>query len=197
MEEQDDKVVDNTLPGWGSWAGEGVTKRKGGRKFLTKIEGVKKGDRQDAKLEKVIINEKKVKKVCSPVPLIPHTSPLDNITHLSRSIPISPHPSFKTPETNKDTRTTSTSPPSSRTPTSPRSSTRAPSACPSARTSSPRRRSSRGRSRASSSSRASSRPCRGLWFKVRAGLLCVQFAGFARSVGVGLWVPGQVWVVLF
>lgn len=61
--EQDDKIIDNTLPGWGSWAGEGVT-RKGGRKHLTKIAGVKKQNRQDAKLEKVIVNEKKVKKVC-------------------------------------------------------------------------------------------------------------------------------------
>lgn len=88
VEEQDDKVIDNTLPGWGSWAGEGMTKRKGGRKFLTKIEGVKKGDRQDAKLEKVIINEKKVKKVCNPVPpLTHHTSALHNSPHL-----FPPHP---------------------------------------------------------------------------------------------------------
>lgn len=69
VEEQDDKVVDNTLPGWGSWAGEGVAGRKG--RYLTKVEGVKRRDRQDAKLEKVIVNEKKVKKVCPPFPLSP------------------------------------------------------------------------------------------------------------------------------
>lgn len=94
VEEQDDKVVDNTLPGWGSWAGEGLTKRKGGRKFLTKVEGVKRGDRQDAKLEKVIINEKKVKKVCIPVSL-----PLSHIVTLQsssfRSTPaFTPYPEF-------------------------------------------------------------------------------------------------------
>ncbi|PKS11476.1 hypothetical protein jhhlp_003240 [Lomentospora prolificans] len=64
-EEQDDKIVDNTLPGWGSWAGDGVGKREQKRnkgRFLTKVEGVKKQDRLDAKLDRVIINEKKVKK---------------------------------------------------------------------------------------------------------------------------------------
>ena len=65
-EEQDDKVIDNTLPGWGSWAGDGISSREKKRnkgRFLTKIEGVKKQDRQDAKLDRVIINEKKIKKV--------------------------------------------------------------------------------------------------------------------------------------
>lgn len=65
-EADDDKVVDNTLPGWGSWVGEGVSskekKRHQGR-FLTKVEGIKKTDRKDAKLEKVIMNEKRIKKV--------------------------------------------------------------------------------------------------------------------------------------
>lgn len=66
VKEQDDKIVDNTLPGWGSWTGEGVTPRKG-KKYLTKVEGVKRKDRQDAKLDKVIISEKKVKKVMPPL----------------------------------------------------------------------------------------------------------------------------------
>ena len=69
-EADDDKVIDNTLPGWGSWVGEGVSKREKNRhqgRFLTKVEGVKKKDRKDAKLDKVIINEKRVKKVRTPV----------------------------------------------------------------------------------------------------------------------------------
>lgn len=65
-EDDDDKVIDNTLPGWGSWVGEGVSskekKRHQGR-FLTKVEGVKKKDRKDAKMEKVIVNERRIKKV--------------------------------------------------------------------------------------------------------------------------------------
>lgn len=63
----DDKVIDNTLPGWGSWVGDGVSSREKKRhqgRFLTKVEGIKKKDRKDAKLEKVIINEKRIKKVC-------------------------------------------------------------------------------------------------------------------------------------
>ncbi|RDA93894.1 hypothetical protein CP533_4497 [Ophiocordyceps camponoti-saundersi (nom. inval.)] len=64
-DEDDDKVVDCTLPGWGSWVGEGVSNREKSRhsgRFLTKIKGVSKSDRKDAKLERVMINEKRVKK---------------------------------------------------------------------------------------------------------------------------------------
>lgn len=68
-EADDDKVVDTTLPGWGAWVGEGVSKRELKRnagRFLTKVEGVKqKKDRKDAKLAKVIVNEKRIKKVCT------------------------------------------------------------------------------------------------------------------------------------
>ncbi|KOS20043.1 U3 small nucleolar RNA-associated protein 14 [Escovopsis weberi] len=63
--DDDDKVVDTTLPGWGSWVGDGVSAREKRRhqgRFLTKVEGIKKKDRKDAKLERVIINEKRVKK---------------------------------------------------------------------------------------------------------------------------------------
>jgi U3 small nucleolar RNA-associated protein 14 len=67
VEDEDDKVIDNTLPGWGAWTGDGVSKREKARnkgKVLTKVAGVKAGNRKDAKLERVIINEKRVKKVC-------------------------------------------------------------------------------------------------------------------------------------
>lgn len=70
-EDDDDKIVDNTLPGWGSWVGEGVSNREKKRnqgRFLTKIEGVNKNKRKDAKLDKVIVNEKRVKKVSKPSP---------------------------------------------------------------------------------------------------------------------------------
>lgn len=62
---EDDKVVDNTLPGWGSWTGEGVSKREAARnkgRFTTTITGVKPEARKDAKLEKVIISHARVKK---------------------------------------------------------------------------------------------------------------------------------------
>jgi U3 small nucleolar RNA-associated protein 14 len=67
IEDEDEKVIDNTLPGWGNWVGEGISKREKARnkgRFLTKSEGIKEQNRKDAKLERVIINEKRIKKVC-------------------------------------------------------------------------------------------------------------------------------------
>ena len=64
--DEDEKVVDNTIPGWGSWTGDGLSKKEKARnkgRFLTKSAGIKAGDRKDAKLERVIVNEKKIKKV--------------------------------------------------------------------------------------------------------------------------------------
>lgn len=71
--EDETKEVDGTLPGWGSWSGAGINESKkrakaekrgfgkGGR-FTKVVQGVDKEKRKDAKLEKVIISEKKVKK---------------------------------------------------------------------------------------------------------------------------------------
>jgi U3 small nucleolar RNA-associated protein 14 len=70
IEDEDEKFIDNRLPGWGSWVGEGITKKEKARnkeRFLTKQEGIKEKDRKDAKLARVIINEKRVKKVCLPL----------------------------------------------------------------------------------------------------------------------------------
>lgn len=64
--DEDDKIVDNTLPGWGSWTGDGLSKKaksRGKGRFLVVEKGVNAGDRRDGKLERVIINEKTVKKV--------------------------------------------------------------------------------------------------------------------------------------
>lgn len=74
IEEEGDQVVDNSLPGWGSWAGAGISKkeqrRANSRKTASIVKGVDPKDRKDAKLERVIINEKRSKKVssrCFPV----------------------------------------------------------------------------------------------------------------------------------
>ncbi|KAK8170822.1 small-subunit processome [Phyllosticta citrichinensis] len=79
-QDEGDKVIDNTLPGWGSWAGSGLSKRARERnsgRFLTTQKGVKKEDRKDAKLKNVVINEKRVKKnskyLASALPF-PHES---------------------------------------------------------------------------------------------------------------------------
>ncbi|KAJ3553083.1 hypothetical protein NPX13_g10963 [Xylaria arbuscula] len=62
--DDDEKTVETTLPGWGAWIGEGVTKREKNqqRRFFTKKDGVKPDSRKDFKKDKVIINEKRVKK---------------------------------------------------------------------------------------------------------------------------------------
>ncbi|KAI1816557.1 Utp14-domain-containing protein [Poronia punctata] len=63
MEEDDDKTIETTLPGWGSWVGEGVSKRqKNQRRFFAKKEGIKPETRKDFKNNRAIINEKRVKK---------------------------------------------------------------------------------------------------------------------------------------
>ncbi|TNY24733.1 Utp14 protein-domain-containing protein [Rhodotorula diobovata] len=53
---------DNTLPGWGAWAGKGAKKQKNARKYVTKVAGVEASKRKDAQLNHVIISEKKDKK---------------------------------------------------------------------------------------------------------------------------------------
>ena len=70
---EEEKVIDTSLPGWGSWTGIGISKRelKRNQKYskareVVRIEGIKKEKRVDWGLEKVIINEKRVKKVCCP-----------------------------------------------------------------------------------------------------------------------------------
>ncbi|UNI22547.1 hypothetical protein JDV02_008427 [Purpureocillium takamizusanense] len=103
-EADDDKVIDNTLPGWGSWVGDGVSskekKRHQGR-FLTKVEGIKKKDRQDAKLERVIINEKRVKKndryLASQLP-----HPFESRQQYERSLRLPVGPEWSTKETFQD-----------------------------------------------------------------------------------------------
>ncbi|KAI3333879.1 Utp14 protein-domain-containing protein [Ustulina deusta] len=63
--DDDEKTVETTLPGWGSWVGEGVTKREKQRRFFTKKDGVKPDTRKDFQKDRVIISEKRVKKVSS------------------------------------------------------------------------------------------------------------------------------------
>lgn len=63
VEADDDKEIDMTLPGWGSWDGAGVkdtSKQK--KKIVKKIKGIKADKRKDAKMSSVIINEKQNKR---------------------------------------------------------------------------------------------------------------------------------------
>ncbi|KPM35529.1 hypothetical protein AK830_g11038 [Neonectria ditissima] len=97
----DDKIIDNTLPGWGSWVGEGVSSRELKRhkgRFLTKVEGIKKKNRKDAKLDKVIVNEKRIKKndryLASQLP-----HPFESREQYERSLRLPVGPEWMTKET--------------------------------------------------------------------------------------------------
>lgn len=68
------KTEDMTLPGWGSWSGEGVLKTEPNVRVIKKIEGIDAKKRMDANLKHVIINEKQNKKLQETwmVPKIPY-----------------------------------------------------------------------------------------------------------------------------
>ncbi|KAK8919552.1 hypothetical protein H634G_03202 [Metarhizium anisopliae BRIP 53293] len=103
-EADDDKVIDNTLPGWGSWVGDGVSNREKKRhqgRFLTKVEGIKKKDRKDAKLDRVIINEKRIKKNDRYLATqLPH--PFESRAQYERSLRLPVGPEWMTKETFQD-----------------------------------------------------------------------------------------------
>jgi U3 small nucleolar RNA-associated protein 14 len=66
VKDEDDKVIDAMLLGWGSWTGEGISKNRNHSKkprLVTVEKGIRPDARKDAKLDRVIINEKRVKKV--------------------------------------------------------------------------------------------------------------------------------------
>lgn len=66
MREEEEKTIDATLPGWGSWIGAGINrkqKRRNHGKVQIKVDGIPKENRQDRKLDRVIINEKRIRKV--------------------------------------------------------------------------------------------------------------------------------------
>ncbi|KZF24886.1 Utp14-domain-containing protein [Xylona heveae TC161] len=100
-EDEDEKVVDNMLPGWGSWAGAGVSKKQEKRnkgRFLSKEEGIKKDQRKDAKLDRVIINEKRVKKNAKYLASsLPH--PFETRQQYERSLRLPVGPEWTTKET--------------------------------------------------------------------------------------------------
>ncbi|OBT53718.1 hypothetical protein VE04_05273 [Pseudogymnoascus sp. 24MN13] len=104
VEDEDEKVVDNTLPGWGSWTGDGLGKKSKARnkgRNMVKTEGIKEKDRKDVKLDKVIINEKRVKKnVKYLASSLPH--PFETRAQYERSLRLPVGPEWTTKETFQD-----------------------------------------------------------------------------------------------
>ncbi|KAK0305872.1 hypothetical protein LTR01_006656 [Friedmanniomyces endolithicus] len=98
--EEDEQEVSTHMPGWGSWAGEGLSKsiRKANKKaahnplYKTKLPGgVKMEDRKDAHLRNVIVSEKserKGRKYLAPV--LPHDFERKEQYEGSLRVPVGP-----------------------------------------------------------------------------------------------------------
>ncbi len=101
IKDEEGKIIDNTLPGWGSWTGEGITKKQEKRnkgKVLVKEPGITKEKRQDARLDRVIINEKRVKKNSKYLASnLPH--PFETRQQYERSLRLPVGPEWTTKET--------------------------------------------------------------------------------------------------
>ncbi|KMU85632.1 juvenile spermatogonial depletion [Coccidioides immitis H538.4] len=105
IEDEGDKIVEDTLPGWGSWTGSGLTKKekreaKAQRSFKT-VEGIKPANRKDAKLDRVIINEKRVRKNTKYLASqLPH--PFESRQQYERSLRVPIGPEWTTKEVFQD-----------------------------------------------------------------------------------------------
>ena len=101
IKDEEEKIIDKTLPGWGTWTGAGITKKQEKRnkgKVLVKEPGVAKEKRQDAKLDRVIINEKRVKKNSKYLASsLPH--PFETRQQYERSLRLPVGPEWTTKET--------------------------------------------------------------------------------------------------
>ncbi|PNS16431.1 hypothetical protein CAC42_165 [Sphaceloma murrayae] len=97
--DEDEKEISNHLPGWGSWTGTGLSKnaRRANAKqkhnplFKTKVDGVRRADRRDAKLKNVIISEaqqRKGKKYLATA--LPHEFERKDQYERSLRVPIGP-----------------------------------------------------------------------------------------------------------
>ncbi|KAL8793566.1 MAG: hypothetical protein Q9195_003828 [Heterodermia aff. obscurata] len=99
------QTIDTKLPGWGSWVGAGVpppskkNKNKNKNRFLTiTTPGLPAASRKDAKLDNVIINEKRVKKNSRYLASqLPH--PFETRAQYERSLRLPVGPEWTTKET--------------------------------------------------------------------------------------------------
>ena len=102
IQEQKPQEIDNTLPGWGTWTGPGLSKkaqkRNAKKKFVTKVPGIAPENRKDAKLKDVIISEKRVKKNAKYLAgQLPH--PFETRAQYERSLRLPVGPEWTTKET--------------------------------------------------------------------------------------------------
>ncbi|KAI5299260.1 hypothetical protein KEM55_002398, partial [Ascosphaera atra] len=100
--DEDEQVLDTTLPGWGSWVGSGLSKRDKQaakkRQSSKTVEGIKPQERKDAKLDRVIINEKRQRKnVKYMASQLPH--PFESRQQYERTLRLPVGPEWTTKET--------------------------------------------------------------------------------------------------
>lgn len=104
--EEGDQVTSTSLPGWGSWTGDGISKREQKRnarntKTVTTVKGVSQDRRQDKNLERVIINEKRIKKNGKYLATeLPH--PFESRQQYERSLRLPLGPEWTTKNTFQD-----------------------------------------------------------------------------------------------
>lgn len=94
------RTISSTLPGWGSWVGAGLSKRDSRRHPSQTVvtPGIAQEARKDAKLAKVIINEKRVKKNGRYLATsLPH--PFETRGQYERSLRLPVGPEWTTKET--------------------------------------------------------------------------------------------------
>ncbi|KAF2737084.1 Utp14-domain-containing protein [Polyplosphaeria fusca] len=104
IEEAAPKTETTVLPGWGAWVGEGLTqteKKNRGKRTSQKIAGIDPSKRKDSKLDKVIINEKRVKKnakfLATQLPF-----PFETREQYERSLRVPTGPEWKTKKSFQD-----------------------------------------------------------------------------------------------
>ncbi|MCJ1339887.1 hypothetical protein MMC09_005179 [Bachmanniomyces sp. S44760] len=108
--DEEEKLIDNTLPGWGSWTGTGLSKKaqaqarnnknknRDRNKVMTKIEGIRPEKRADARSDRVIINEKRMRKNAKYLAsTLPH--PFETRQQYERSLRLPVGPEWTTKET--------------------------------------------------------------------------------------------------
>jgi U3 small nucleolar RNA-associated protein 14 len=103
--EEEASEITSVLPGWGSWTGDGMSKaekkRNTGLKTVTKKEGIDANKRKDKKLDKVIINESRIKPtvkyMASQLPF-----PFENKEQYERSLRVPKGKEWVTKKTHQD-----------------------------------------------------------------------------------------------
>ncbi|KAI9676205.1 MAG: hypothetical protein M1829_003034 [Trizodia sp. TS-e1964] len=91
VREDEEKISDSFIPGWGSWTGAGISKLAKTRFKAKALRGNQEAKRKDLKLARVIINERRIKKacftICSKTSFLTAVGHQQNTKYLATSLP--------------------------------------------------------------------------------------------------------------